>query len=334
MNASRRWTKPGLVAALAAALGVCAAAAPATWAYGAEGQFERTLKVTGPVDLEVKTGSGSIAVRTGEPGGVRVKGIIRASDSWFFGKDAEEKVRLLESNPPIVQDGNSIRIGHIEDRDLRQNISISYELVVPVETRLRTDTGSGDQIVEGIRGPLNADSGSGDLTLTRIGGDVVADTGSGDIEIESIRGSVRTDTGSGSIRAIGVAGSFWADSGSGDVEADLTAAGQVVVDTGSGSVEIRGVRGSVQVGTGSGSISIEGEPRGTWKLDAGSGTITVRLPAETGFELDARTNSGRVTSDHPVTVQGAMGKNELRGKVRGGGSRLELSTGSGDIRIE
>ncbi|MFQ5662384.1 MAG: hypothetical protein ACE5HL_00940 [Terriglobia bacterium] len=139
MNTRLRW--PVVVVTLAVLATVALGSAGVS---AASGSFERTLAVTGPVDLEVKTGSGSISVRTGEPGQVVVRGTIRSRDDY--------KVRALESNPPIEQDGNSIRIGHIEDRELRRNVSISYELLVPVETRLQSSTGSGRQAIQGVRG--------------------------------------------------------------------------------------------------------------------------------------------------------------------------------------
>src|SRR5579884_1191577 len=115
-----------------------------------EGSFQRTLKVSGPVDLDINTGSGSITVRTGSSDAVEVTGRIRATE--WFSSSARDRVRRLEQNPPIQQSGNSIRVGHIEDPDLRRNISISYEVTVPAETRLKSETGSGSQTVDGIHG--------------------------------------------------------------------------------------------------------------------------------------------------------------------------------------
>src|SRR5262245_60509787 len=76
----------------------------------ATGSFERTLKVTGPVDINVTTGSGRIQVRTGTGNRVRVVGSIRASGDWWTGERAEEQIRRLETDPPVEQSGNSIRI--------------------------------------------------------------------------------------------------------------------------------------------------------------------------------------------------------------------------------
>src|ERR1700686_3049284 len=78
----------------------------------AEGQFDKTLKVTGAVNLTVDTGSGSISVRPGDGSTVHVVGRIRVHEGWGISDAAaKDKVRKLETNPPIVQDGNTIRIG-------------------------------------------------------------------------------------------------------------------------------------------------------------------------------------------------------------------------------
>ncbi len=262
-----------------------------------KGSFERSLKVSGPVDIDLSTGSGDISVHPGEPGRVRIKGKIQAHDN-SGDSNAAQKVRDLEQNPPIQQDGNHIRIGHLEDRELTRNVSIDYELEVSVETELTSTTGSGDVSVEGIRGPVNARSGSGDMKVRSVSGDVTLKTGSGDARLEEI------------------------------------SSGRVEVETGSGDVELRSLRGATRVRTGSGDIRAEGELAGGWSLHAGSGEISVRLPSETGFELDAHTSSGEIHTSLPITVQGSVGRGELRGKVKGGGDRLELRTGSGDISID
>ena len=308
-------------------LALAGAAEPAV-----EGSFDRVLDVTGPVDLEVGSGSGSITVTTGAADVVRVVGKIRARSGGGF--SAEEKVRRLEESPPIDQRGNVIRIGEIMDHDLRRNVSISYELVVPVETSLVSKTGSGSQQIGDVRGPVEAASGSGSLSLGNIGGDVEASAGSGSIEIDTVKGALEVSTGSGTIRAGGVAGPIESSSGSGSVEIEQTAPGDVEIETGSGSVRVSGVRGALNVDTGSGSIRAAGEPTGDWRLHAASGGVTLRLPSDVGFEIKARTSSGSIESDHPITLVGRLSKRELRGAVRGGGHLLNISTSSGNIRIQ
>jgi len=303
-------------------------------ARAAEGHFARTVQVSGAVELEVQTGSGTIDVRTGDSSTVRITGTIRTSSGWFEGAGAENKVRYLEANPPIEQHGNAIKIGHIEDEDLQRNISISYEIVVPVETRLRSSSGSGEQNVSGLRGPAEASSGSGNLRLTNIGDMVRAATGSGRISVEGVKGSVRASTGSGEILATGVAGGLHASTGSGSVTLRQTAPGDVEVSTGSGTLQLEGVHGAVRAQTASGNILVEGEGQSSWRLSTASGSVTVRLPAQQGFTLRAHTVSGNVHTAREMTVQGTFGKHELEGKVGDGGLMLDVSTVSGNIRVE
>lgn len=262
-----------------------------TLAFAAEGSFQRTLQVSGPADLDVQTGSGNITVHTGGGNTVQVNGTIKG-----HGFDADERIRQLESNPPIEQDGNNIRVGHVSS-DLLQNISISYDITVPAATSLHAQTGSGNETIEGIRGPAEVRTGSGSIQITNLAGEVRASTGSGSITLENIRSSVNAHTGSGSIRASGIAGAF-------------------------------------DGRTGSGEIHLEGQPTSEWRLHTGSGGVTVRLPAEAAFDLAAHTGSGSISVDQPVTVQGTLGRHELRGKVRGGGTLVELETGSGNIHVE
>jgi len=303
-------------------------------APAAEGHFARTLQVTGAVDLEVQTGSGTINVRTDDNSTVRVIGTIRATGSRSDSANAEKKVRYLEANPPIEQHGNLIKIGHIEDENLQRNVSISYEIVAPVETRLHSNSGSGEQNVSGLRGPVEASSGSGNLKLANIGDEVRASTGSGHISVEGVKGGVRASTGSGEILATGVGGGLHASTGSGSVTLRQTAPGDVEVSTGSGTLQLEGVHGAVRAQTASGNILVSGEGQDSWRLSTASGNVTVRLPGQQGYTLRAHTVSGSIHTAHEMTVQGGFGKHEVEGKVGGGGFRLEVSTVSGNIQVD
>jgi hypothetical protein len=294
-----------------------------------EGHFDRTLTVTGAVDLDVQTGSGEITLRTGDSTKVEIHAKIHGS-GWG---DVEQRIHEIENNPPIEQSGNTIRIGHIDNHDWKRNISISYELIVPAQSKLRSESGSGDQKVEGISGPADMNSGSGSLHVKTIGNEVRVRTGSGDVELETIHGSARASAGSGTIRAIGIAGGLTASSGSGNVTLEQTAAGDVDISTGSGDVEIKGVKGGAKVSTGSGSITAQGDPTGDWRLHSGSGSVRVNFPSQAAFNLVARSSSGNIETSHEISVQGNISPRELRGKVGAGGPLVELSTSSGSIEI-
>ncbi len=299
-----------------------------------EGSFERTLQVTGAVDLDVQSGSGRILVSPGASGTVRVSARIRGDNAWFSAADVEKRIRQIEQNPPVDQQGNVIRIGRFADEDLVRNISISYDITVPAQTKLGARTGSGSIEVGAIAGPASLKSGSGSVTVGRVGGQVDVSTGSGSIEVEGAA-SLEARSGSGSIRASAVAGPASANAGSGSITLAQTGKGDVAATTGSGSIRLTGVDGGARVKSGSGSIRIDGRPSGPWSVHVASGGITLTLPPDAAFDLDAESNSGNIDSVHPVTmtVTGKVDKRHVVGKVRGGGPLVDVRASSGDITI-
>src|ERR1700687_2101392 len=196
-------SKKGLFQAITLATLVLLSARGVSARDAAEGSFDRTLKVTGEVNLSVSTGSGHITVRQGSPGTVSIHGIIRASHGHMSDQEAEQKVRALEQNPPISQEGDTVRIGHMNDNDQR-NISISYEITAPQETKLHSETGSGGTTIQGIRGPIEASTGSGSVSIENSVAEVTASTGSGGIELRNIKGNLHATTGRGSISGGGM----------------------------------------------------------------------------------------------------------------------------------
>lgn len=280
-----------------------------------QGTFDRTLQVSGPVDLEVLTHSGDVQVRAGSSGSVHIHGKIFVGDHWLMGR-REDDVHAIEQNPPIRQDGNSIHIDYVN----AHNISVDYEITVPADTTVRSHSGSGDQTIEGTRGNVEIQTGSGDVRLASLTGEVRMHTGSGDVRAREISGPVRGETGSG------------------DVEIDETGQGDIDVHTGSGNITARGIQGGFRGEAGSGDITAEGTQSGNWEIHTGSGNVHVRLPSNSAFEADISTSSGSVNVDAPVemTVQGRIGDSHksIHGKVRGGGPLLRVRTGSGDIHIE
>jgi DUF4097 and DUF4098 domain-containing protein YvlB len=301
----------------------------------ATGSFERSLNVTGTPDVDVQTGSGNITVHPGVAGKIEIRARVKASEHWLGGGlSAEEKVKRIEANPPIKQTGNMITIGRIEDRELRQNVSIDYDIRVPEGTSLNAQTGSGDQQISGVKGTLRASTGSGNLHADNLAGDPRLNTGSGDIKIDTVQGRLYASTGSGNIVAKGVSGGMYAKTGSGDIEFDQTGNGNVLAHTGSGNIRLRNVKGGLEAHTGSGDITVDGDAISAWEVQTGSGNVDLRLPQNASFELRAESSSGSIQMGRPITVQGILKRNRVEGKVGNGGPLLTLHTGSGDIRLD
>jgi hypothetical protein len=302
----------------------------------ADGRFERTIDVTGPVNLDVATGSGAIEVKASSAGTVRIYGTIKARGHGRV--SAEEKLQYIEDHPPIVSSGNTIRVGRIEDAAYAKNVSISYEIQVPPDTTLASRAGSGNQRIDGLNGSVEASTGSGAIVISNIQGNVNARTGSGSIELHSITGLLDAHTGSGSINGERIAGSIGARTGSGQISLEQRMAAQgspldVEAHTGSGSIEVSGVYGSLKASSGSGGIQARGNPVRDWSIHTSSGGVTLEMPHDAAYDLHARTSSGSNSVDQPVEGGGKFGRKELYGKVHGGGSLVEVQTGSGSITV-
>ena len=260
-----------------------------------EGQFERTLQVSGQPDLYVSSGSGTIRIHPGSDSEIHVTAHIHAG--WNGGGDIDERIRRIAANPPVQQSGSTIHIGETaqSDRTLYNNISIDYDISTPRATALNLRTGSGDIEVDDLGRFLKAETGSGSVRAHGISGPAELHTGSGDIEVQQrAAGDVKATTGSGSIRAQGFSGAFTARTGSGDIEGTGTLAG------------------SSNLQTGSGSIRLHLGPNAHYNIDAATGSGTIRV---------AGAQSGSSERHHLATP------------VNGGGPTLQAHSGSGDIEV-
>lgn len=321
----------GRIATIAASVIAAAALAGGCMAGpGIRGTFERTFNVNGPVQLEVATGSGDVRIAPGPAGEVRVHGVIHAR-GWSD-DDARRKLQEIQSNPPISQDNNLIRVGGV--RFGMGDASIDYTITVPANTELRSRAGSGDVDVSGIQGPANFVAGSGDITASGIGNDVQAVAGSGNVKISGVQGQTQIATGSGDIAVRDAKGAVRAHTGSGEIQVsepnDTVDAG-----TGSGDVTIDGAHADLRVRTGSGTVAINGNPGASnyWDIHASSGDVKLRIPTGASFRLYAHSGSGDIDTQVPIVMEGTAGKHELRARIGDGKARVEIETSSGSITL-
>jgi len=221
----------------------------------AEATFERTLTVSGAVDLTVATGSGNIHLTRGTANRVHVIGKVKSN--WG---GSEERVREVAAHPPVEQTGNIIRIG-AHHQNLR-NISIDYEIEAPADVYLDAGTGSGNVVDDGVGKNAKLNSGSGNIHATGLQGDFSVGTGSGSIYAEQTgQGDVKAGTGSGDIELRNLRGGLHASTGSGDIKVGGAPTSAWKLKTGSGNVELWTDKAALALdaSTGSGTIHIDRE---------------------------------------------------------------------------
>ncbi|HEV2134438.1 MAG TPA: DUF4097 family beta strand repeat-containing protein [Terracidiphilus sp.] len=265
-------------------------AAVANAAAESQSTFDRDLSFNGKLDLSVGTASGNITFTRGAANQIHIHGIVKANENAD-----PAQVQQIVANPPIEQQGNTIRIGgHGENL---HNISISYEIVAPSDTTLSAATASGN----------------------------ISDTGVGD--------GAKMNTASGNITATGLEGGFILQTGSGNIAIEGSGKGDAKAQTGSGNINLKGVNGALKAQTGSGTIKAAGTPSSPWKLQAGSGNIELAT-GNAPMDLDASTGSGSISTQNSTAMQDSKDHHHLHTQLNGGGPEVKAETGSGDIRVQ
>ncbi len=301
------------------------------------GSFHRSYTVSGPVQLRVATGSGSIRVSAAPGNSVSVDATIRNDDSgFFFGGASPDAVRRLEDHPPITQVGNTIVIH--SPRGWANHLSVSYVITTPAATALVAHSGSGRITVEGLQRNVELGAGSGRLEVAEIGGSLRAQTGSGGIRFDKVGGEARLSTGSGSISGNEVVGPLSATSGSGHIRVERLDAGGDL-HTASGGMELDSVQGDLTARAASGDIRVQGTLAGEhhWRFSTASGDITISLPQSTRARVRIQTASGGISVDHPTQRQSSWGHHTWEGVIGPPGTpptaELAAVAASGDVRI-
>jgi DUF4097 and DUF4098 domain-containing protein YvlB len=292
--------------------------------------FDRTFNVTGPVRLELGSGSGNAEIRGSADGKVHVRGTVTRGGWSLFGS-SEKSVDEVVANPPLEQHDNTIRIG--KSMFGYRNVSIEYHVEVPKDTEVDATVASGGLTVDNVRGPVKANSASGYVHVYRVERDANINVASGSIEVSTIGGVLRVTSASGDIVIADVKGDLNASAASGSIKI-TNASDRIEASSASGEINVSGANGDLKVHAVSGSIHVSGDPSTNhyWELKSVSGSVDLRVPANAGFLLSAEATSGDIRTGLPVIIE-EQGKHSLRAHVGSSTGRVEVHTVSGAINV-
>lgn len=285
-----------------------------------EEKFEKTISLAKDGEVVLKNVSGAVEVKGWNKGEVRIEALKISKASTV--EKAKENAKIVKIDVEKV--GNTLRIKTEYPDDLsrreRRSISVSvkYNLMIPAGASAEVNNVSGSVTLEEIGGAVKAHVVSGRLEVSKASKGVDCETVSGSLKVQDIKGNVYLKTVSGGITAERIRGSIKANVTSGGINLiDVSEANEVDAKVLSGTITYKG------------SINRDGR----YTLKSHSGSIKMILPSNSGFDLTAKTFSGRINSDFDITVSGKIGKRELTGKVNDGGAVVKLSTFSGSITL-
>ena len=276
-----------------------------------------TFKTPGHVRLDIRLGAGEIRLASGADGETTVTlEPLRDNDgSTAAVEDARIDLRERGEGHEVLVDVRGRRFGNAE---------VLVEVRCPDGADVKAKGGSADVEGDGRFGSADVQSGSGDVQFSELSGDAKVDAASGDIQLARVGGELRANTASGDVQVGSVAGPSKVNSASGDIQI-REAGGSLEVNSASGGVQVGEAGSSVSVNTASGDQTIGAVVQGKVTLKSASGDLKIGIRGGSTLWVDARSRSGEVRSELPVSdapPEGDAPHVELR-----------ANTMSGDIEV-
>ena len=226
---------------------------------------------------------------------------VREVDGKVTVSNSESSISLERISKPVVVEG---RGSEITVHELGDSLKVAAR-----HQRVK---------ISDVASDVFAESRYSTVTLKNVKGNVDLASNSDRITAEEIGGSLKVRGQGSSVRANNV---------SGLVDIGTTLKEVIVNDFGNGCT-IANEYADVTLSThtlGKGDVSVKNR----------NGDIELFLPNEAGFQIDASARNGRSQSDFPdlVPAESAGDTGILKGKVNDGGTKIDLQTEYGNIRV-
>jgi len=301
-----------LLLLLSLALPLGAQADPRDWDRKIAREETYEVGASGSVVLDVA--DADVVVRPGGSGKVNVQVEVASRDL----ERALERYEDMDFR--FEQTGDRIRVRAREPRSHWHWRGASYSIVITVDLpeafALDVSTGDGDIEVGAMRGSLRLQSGDGDIRLANANSPhVILDTQDGDIVLGEIQApDVQIETSDGNVEAENLVGK--------DID----------IRTSDGDIRIDRLAGGLNAHTNDGTIRVHIDALDATTLRSGDGDIMVSAPASLSANLDFR-GEDVVLRQADLAFNGELGEHLVRGKLNGGGPRLQANTRDGRITL-
>lgn len=264
------------------------------------GTIHRAFPLSGPIQLDVKVGIGSVTVHARDE---LTEAVVTVTPQQPQ-SDLAERTKIDMHGSTLVV--HAAKLGGVLDVIGRamSRAAVDVDVVVPSGTSTKIVSYGADVVVEGRTGNTDIAAGSSRTELDHVDGDLRLRYGSGPARVGRVSGTAEIKSGSGTVRL-------------GDLGHRL------VMACGSGRLEVDVAHGPVSLRAGSGQADI-GIAEADVDLVTGSGGLTVGLRPGQVARLDVTTGSGQLLSDLPI---------ENSAPASGRPITIRARTGSGDVRI-
>jgi DUF4097 and DUF4098 domain-containing protein YvlB len=279
-----------------------------------------TFRTPGDLRLEVRLGAGEVRLETADVQETTVVlEPLRDNDaSTAAVVNARVELRERGAGHELVVDARD------RGRGLFRSAEVLVSVSCPTGTSVEAKSGSADIAGRGRFGSVEVETGSGDVEFGEIAGEARVNAASGDVQLGTVDGDARVNTASGDVQMRVVAGEAKVNTASGDIIV-REVHGELSANSASGDVLVREARASVGVNTASGDQEIGKVVQGSVRLKSASGDLKVGIAEGSTLFVDARSRSGEVRSELPVS--------DVPPESGGPAVELNANTMSGDITV-
>lgn len=337
--------------------------------FGNAYTFDDTLEQPFPANgsLRIVSDRGAINVTPSDGNTIRV--VVHKK---LYASNQEDANKFnAGSQPQITVNGTSVLLNANTNGAGDHAVQTDMDIFVPGRAMVDVASKRGDVTISDRKADVKLTLQHGDITLNEITGNskISLDKGSiratnltGDVDIDGRVDNVTLESVKGAVR---LNGDFFNDirlskinktvefksarsditlaSVPGDLEISGDAlratdvSGPMRFVTRSKDIHLEGVTGDLEVENANGDIEIHPAdklPIGRMVLTGKHGDITVVLPANAGFQVDATTRKGDITSDFsPLRIEDNRGSSHATGTIGNGAAKLQINADTGDIRI-
>lgn len=276
----------------------------------------KEFAVNGTATFEAELSGSSVSVVGNESNNVVVKCFLKKDNSYLSLSSSEAKEFFENLEVKISQSGNKITLITKQKSDIGWNWknrpNLSFEISTPKSVNTEINTSGGSVSIQEVNGTQDLATSGGSMSIKNSRGSITSQSSGGSFTVSNFDGEVNVQTSGGSVKVAGLKG-------------DITA------KTSGGGMTLEEIAGSIAAYTSGGSIRAElVEVNNDLIFQTSGGSITVTVPRNIGFDLDL---SGGNVSSQVDNFQGTTAKNQISGKVNGGGKSISMQSSGGSIRI-
>jgi DUF4097 and DUF4098 domain-containing protein YvlB len=273
--------------------------------------IEKTFTVSSPARLDLSNIRGSVEVRSGEEGTIR----IHVSKDTNSGDASRTEIELSQTSDGTVRVATKFPEGAWSWLFGSFPCRVDYVVQAPRKCSLKINGVSSDLLAEGFEGEFSFHSVSGEMTLRSLSGPVKVNTVSGEVKLAELTGDLNLTTVSGKVSGKHIQGPVHLNTVSGRVALDESSLSSVDASTVSGRMEYQTAFGV-----------------GPYRFNSVSGDVELLVPPETRCSAELHAISGKLFTKLPATSIARQNGNQTA-EIQGGGVNVYLHSVSGNLSL-